>query len=139
MNAKIEDLMVNSVVTTVPHKSVGHVKKIMETNNIQSVPVVGNEDEVLGIVTTQDLLTVNNEGTPIHKLMTKDVLTVPLYSDVHIAARVMRNHKIHHLVVTHEKRIVGILSSFDLLKLVEDHRFVMKNPPTPAKKRSKRG
>ena len=139
MNAKIEDLMVNSVITTVPHKSVGHVKKMMETNNIQSVPVVSNEDEVLGIVTSQDLLTANNEGTPIQKLMTKDVLTVPLYSDVHIAARVMRNHKIHHLVVTHEKKIVGILSSFDLLKLVEDHRFVMKNPPTPSKKRSKRG
>ena len=139
MNAKIEDLMVNSVITTVPHKSVGHVKKMMETNNIQSVPVVSNEDEVLGIVTSQDLLTANNEGTPIHKLMTKGVLTVPLYSDVHIAARVMRNHKIHHLVVTKKKKIVGILSSFDLLKLVEDHRFVMKNPPTPAKRRSKRG
>ena len=139
MNAKIEDLMVNSVITTVPHKSAGHVKKIMETNNIQSVPVVDSDDEVLGIVTSQDLITVPNDGTPIQKLMTKDVLTVPLYSDVHIAARVMRNHRVHHLIVTHEKKIVGILSSFDLLKLVEDHRFVMKNPPTPSKKKSKRG
>ena len=37
--------------------------------------------------------------------------------------------KIHHAVVTHEKKVVGMISSFDLLKLVEDHRFVMKNPP----------
>ena len=139
MNAKIEDLMVNSVITTVPNKSIGHVRKIMETNNIQSVPVVNPDDEVVGIVTSQDLIADHNEGTPIQKLMTKNVLTVPLYSDVHIAARVMRNHKIHHLVVTHEKKIVGILSSFDLLKLVEDKRFVMKNPPTPSKKKSKRG
>ena len=138
MNAKIEDLMVNSVITTVPHKSVGHVKKIMETNNIQSVPVISSDSEVVGIVTAQDLISDHNESTPIQKVMTKDVLTVPLYSDVHIAARVMRNHRIHHLVVTHEKKIVGILSSFDLLKLVEDHRFVMKNPPTSSKKKSKR-
>jgi signal-transduction protein with cAMP-binding, CBS, and nucleotidyltransferase domain len=43
----------------------------------------------------------------------------------------MRNHKIHHLIVTHEQKVVGIISSFDLLTLVEDHRFVMKNAPTP--------
>ena len=42
----------------------------------------------------------------------------------------MRNHKIHHLMVTSEQKIVGVISSFDLLKLVEGHRFVMKNPPT---------
>jgi signal-transduction protein with cAMP-binding, CBS, and nucleotidyltransferase domain len=46
----------------------------------------------------------------------------------------MRNHHIHHVIVTHEQRIVGIISSFDLLKLVEDHRFVMKNAPTLSKK-----
>jgi hypothetical protein len=39
-------------------------------------------------------------------------------------------------VVTHEKKVVGILSSFDLLKLVEEHRWVPKNPPSP-KQRNK--
>ena len=34
---------------------------------------------------------------------------------------------------------VGILSAFDLLKLVEDHRFTMKNPPTRSKKGNQRG
>jgi signal-transduction protein with cAMP-binding, CBS, and nucleotidyltransferase domain len=41
----------------------------------------------------------------------------------------MRNHKIHHLIVTHEQKVVGILSAFDLLKLVENHRFIDKNAP----------
>jgi signal-transduction protein with cAMP-binding, CBS, and nucleotidyltransferase domain len=140
MNATIEDLMVKSVVTTRPHKSVGHVKDIMKTNNIQSVPVVGEDAEVLGIITATDMLEDTSDNTPVSQVMTKKVFTVPLYSDVHIAARVMRNQKIHHVVVTHEKQLVGILSAFDLLKLVEEHRFVMKNAPTPSKKkRSKRG
>ena len=47
----------------------------------------------------------------------KPVLTVKTYKS---------NHKVNHVVVTHEKKIVGILSSFDLLKLVEEHRFTMK-------------
>ena len=41
----------------------------------------------------------------------------------------MRKHRVNHVIVTHEKKIVGILSSFDLLQLVEEHRFVMKNAP----------
>ncbi len=65
--------------------------------------------------------------------MTKNVLTIPKYSSIHIAARIMRNHNIHHLVVTHEKKIVGVLSSFDLLALLEKHRFVSKNAPTASK------
>ena len=47
----------------------------------------------------------------------------------------MRNHHIHHLVVTHEQKVVGMISAFDLLKLVESHRFVAKNPPTSSKRR----
>jgi predicted transcriptional regulator len=70
--------------------------------------------------------------------MSKEVLTIPKYSGIHIAARVMRNHHIHHLIVTHEKKIVGVLSSFDLLTLVEDHRFIMKNGPTKSNKKSSR-
>ena len=138
MNATIEDLMVKSVVTTRPHKSVGHVKDIMKTNNIQSVPVVGDEDEVLGIITASDMLEDTSDNTPVSHVMTKKVYNVPLYSDVHIAARVMRNQKIHHVVVTHENQLVGILSAFDLLKLVENHRFVMKNAGSESSKKQKK-
>jgi len=60
---------------------------------------------------------------------------VTKYDDVSTAARVMRNHKIHRVVVTHEQKVVGVISAFDLLKLVEDHRFVAKNAPTPSKRR----
>lgn len=67
--------------------------------------------------------------------MSDKVYTIPQYNDVHQAARLMRNHHIHHVVVTHEKVVVGIISSFDLLELVEDHRFVMKPGPTPRRER----
>ena len=130
--------MVASVITTHQHQTIGHVKKIMKRNKVHSLPIINNEEELEGIVTVNDFTDKYSDEAPVSHIMTKKVLTVPLYSDVHIAARVMRNHHIHHLVVTHEKKIVGVLSSFDLLQLVEDHRFEMKNPPTPSKKKSKR-
>jgi hypothetical protein len=42
-------------------------------------------------------------------------------------------------MVTKDRALVGIISSFDLLKLVEGHRFEMKNQATPkAKGKGKR-
>ncbi len=138
MNVKIEDLMVASVITTHRHKSIGHIKDIMKRNNIHSLPIVNSENELEGIITNNDLTEEHSDETQVGLVMTKKVYTIPKYSDTHVAARVMRNHHIHHLVVTHEKKIVGVLSSFDLLALVEDHRYVAKNPPTPSNKKSKR-
>lgn len=138
MNIKVQDLMVKSVITTMPHKTVGHAQSIMAKNKIKSLPIVDSEMGVKGIITSSDMLKDISETTPLSHVMIKKVYTVPVYSDVHIAARIMRNHKINHLIVTDEKKIVGVLSAHDLLKLVEDHRFVMKNPPTPSKKKSTR-
>ena len=135
MNVKVEELMSRSVVTTEPHKSIDHVRGIMERNKIGAVPVVNSDGEPVGIVSAADLVPELNGSSPISKLMTDKVYTVPQYDDVSIAARVMRNHGIHRVVVTHEKKVVGILSSFDLLKLVESHRYVAKNAPTKSKRK----
>jgi CBS domain-containing protein len=130
MNTKVSELMSESVVTAQPHQSVEHVRQMMDNNKISSVPVVDTGGQPVGIISATDLAHDLKAGTHINTLMTLKVYVVPLYEDVSIAARVMRNHKIHHVVVTHEKKVVGILSAFDLLKLVEDHRYVAKNPPT---------
>ena len=138
MNVKIADIMQKSVVTTVPHKSLGHVRDIMAKNHISSVPIVNTNNEPVGIITTSDLAKGHDDGTPVSHIMPEHVYTVPAYNDVYIAARIMRNHHIHHVVVTHENEIVGVISSFDLLQLVEDHRFTMKNAPTKSSKGNKR-
>ena len=138
MNIKVKDLMVKSVITTMPHKTIGHANSIMTKNKIKSVPVVDKDMGIKGIITATDLLEELSESTPISKVMTTKVYTIPAYSNINIAARMMRNHNINHLVVSDEQKIVGVLSAHDLLKLVEDHRFVMKNPSTPSKKNNKR-
>jgi len=135
MNIKVGDLMKRNVLTVSPHKSVEHVLKMMEKNSIHTIPVINQKKEAIGIVTTEDLVDVSKKGAPVYQYMVKHVYHVPEYSDIHIAARVMRNHKINHLVVTHEDKVTGILSSFDLLSLVEGHRFIMKQPPTESPRR----
>ncbi len=134
MNVKIADVMAKRVVSAQPHHTVEHVRELLRRNRIHAVPVVGPNDEPVGIVTSADLANELKNGTPVSQFMTRDVRRVPAYNDVSAAARAMRRHKIHHIVVTHEKRVVGMISSFDLLKLVEGHRFVAKGAPSASKR-----
>ncbi len=139
MNVKVHELMTASVVTTQPHASIAYIRGLMKRHKIGSIPVVDSDGHPVGIVSSTDLVTELKSAAPVSTIMTEKVLTVPKYDEVSTAARVMRNHKIHHVVVTHEKQVVGVLSSFDLLRLVENHRFIAKPPPTaPTRKPSKR-
>ncbi|MCG8597899.1 MAG: CBS domain-containing protein [Kiloniellales bacterium] len=135
MNVKIADLMAKRVITAQPHHSVDHVRGILERNRIHAIPIVGPQGEASGIVTTADLARKLKGTTPVKRIMSERVYSVPAYNDVSAAARIMRKNKIHHVVVTHEKQVVGIISSLDLLKLVEGHRFTAKNAPASPKKK----
>jgi len=132
---RVEDLMAERVVLLTRHQSVGHARKLMSELGIHCLPVA-DEGELVGIVTAYDLMESVEDETLVAKVMTREVRTVARYASPHVAARTMRNHHIHHLVVTHEQKIVGVLSSFDLLRLVEDKRFVSKNLPSKPKKAS---
>lgn len=129
MNAKVQDVMNSGVMKTTPSQTIGHVRQIMAKHKIGCMPVVGPDDEPLGVITRTDVIGDHAEGTPVSKIMPRTVYTVPQYADVSVAARTMRNKHIHHVVVTHEKKVVGIVSSFDLLELIEDHRWAPKNAP----------
>ena len=135
MNVKINDIMTESVIVTEPHKSIDHVRGMMERNKIGAIPVVDHDGQPVGIVSATDLVPELNGNSPVSTIMTEKVYNIPKYDDVSTAARLMRNHKIHHVVVTHEQKVIGVLSAFDLLKLVEGHRFIAKNAPTESKRK----
>jgi len=136
--ATVADVMSERVMLVTRRQSIGHVRELMSRHGVHSVPVVNSDKEPIGIVTSMDLVGETNDDAPVGQLMTRDVQTVPKYADVSLAARIMRNHHIHHLVVTHEREVVGILSSFDLLRLIEGRRFVARNPPSRPKGAGKR-
>ena len=139
MSVKIDDIMAKKVISAQPHHTVDHVRGLMRRNRILAVPIVSPDDEPVGIVTSSDLIDDLNAATPVSKLMTEGVYKVPAYNDVNIVARIMRRHKVHHVLVTHEQKLVGIVSSFDLLQLVEDHRFELKGKPAARKAAPRKG
>ncbi len=140
MNAKVRDLMTESVITVEPDATIDRVRRILQRNKVGALPVVDPDGQPVGIVSSTDLVPSLEGDSRVSAIMTEKVYTVPKYDDVSVAARIMRNHKIHRLVVTHEQRVVGMITTFDLLELVQGHRWVPKNPPSESqpKKRPKR-
>lgn len=138
MNVTIAELMTGEVMTVTKHETAGHAATLMRRHKVSALPVVGADGEPVGIVTAGDLLEGHPESTPISSFMSKPVYAVGMNEGPHVAARVMRNHHLHHVVVEDQRRVVGIISAFDLLKLVEDHRYQAKQPPTAPRRPSGR-
>lgn len=138
MNATISDVMNSPVMTLTPHRSAGHARELMAEHGVSAFPVVGPDGELVGIVTASDLIGDHAAATPVGQFAKKSVYTVHPGDGPHVAARIMRNHHLHHVVVIDEDRVAGMVTSFDLLRLVEDHRFVMKNAPTPSRRANAR-
>lgn len=119
MNATVNDLMVSIVIVGQESSTVGQVRELMDKEGIHALPVLGEEGQAVGIVTSTDVLGDVPAEMPVSEIMSRRVHVVPRDEGVQSAARLMRNHKVHHLVVTDDRKVVGILSSFDMLKLVE--------------------
>ena len=98
MTVKVQDLMTNNVITAQAHQTVGQIKGKMTNRSLSNVPVVSADNTPIGVVSTSDLLAAEKEDTPISNIMTEKVYTIPEYEDVSVAARMMHNHKIHHLI-----------------------------------------
>ena len=141
MNVTIESMMTSELVTVGPETTVAQARKTLREECVSALPVLGEGGDLLGLVTSTDVLWagVTMDDATVRGIMSAHVYTVPPYADVHVAARVMRNHNLHHVVVSNGAEVVGIVSSYDLLALVEQHRYVAKGKPaTSRRKREKK-
>jgi CBS domain-containing protein len=138
MSVKVEEIMRKQVIFSTPEQRVGHLKTLFKKNKINILPVIDHDEEIVGVVSSRDLLDETNDEKHVRDMMTEKVYTIPPYEKVNIAAKIMRNHHIHHLIVTHEKKLVGIISTFDLLKILEKSKFTAKNMTAPTKAKGKR-
>jgi CBS domain-containing protein len=130
MNATIKDLMSRAVISAKPEDTVSDVQRVLSQGGISALPILDGEGSLMGIVTSTDVLKASDLDLPVTEVMSERVYTVPPSAGVHIAARIMRNHHTHHVVVTHNDRVVGMIASYDLLRLVEEHRYVSKEAPS---------
>jgi len=113
--------MTDHVVTSRPEDSVSQVAAVMLRHSIGSVAIVENK-KVVGIITERDFVRIVEQiGLMADKNLARDhmakpVVTVQSDTPVTDVANLMKNKHIRHLIVLDkDRKIVGIISSRDLM------------------------
>ena len=125
----IEDLMGSPVVTVSADDTAGHAARLMHERGLHALPVFDGESRLAGILTSSDLADNHDPDEIVATLMTPEVRTIEAYMTVADAAREMLRQRIHHLVVLRHGDVAGVLTSFDMVKLVAAEHGDAGTPP----------
>ncbi len=118
---KIKDIMSKDVTTVTSGMSVEELVDTMFRFKHMGYPVV-DDAEVKGIVTFTDVQKVPREerkNVRISQVMTKGIISLPEDDDAVSALKLMTLNNIGRLIITKEKKMVGIVSRTDLLRSVQ--------------------
>jgi CBS domain-containing protein len=92
----------------------------MHQEAVGAIIVVDGRDRPIGILTERDLLEVTLHrklDVPIAEVMTREPLSLPDHTPSYEAALLMIEHRIRHVLVTAEERLIGVVSERDLFSL----------------------
>jgi CBS domain-containing protein len=116
----LRTLLKRAAVTCDEQRSAAQVAHIMRAHDVGSVVVVDDHQRPCGILTTQDLVGVVAEGgleRPAGELMSRDLVSLPPHAFAYEAALAMAEHRIRHVLVMEEARLLGVVSERDLFAL----------------------
>jgi CBS domain-containing protein len=131
----ISKIMTRKPATVSPEDNLETVRNIFEKHGFHHVPVV-EKDTLVGIISYTDYLRVIRElygdtaenrtnERLLHDLLVKEVMTENLVclsptDTVEDALRIFKTNHFHAVpVVESERRLVGILSTYDLIRMLE--------------------
>jgi CBS domain-containing protein len=111
----VGQLMTVDLISVRPVDRVGRARDLLRIFDIHALPVMDG-NEVVGVVTSSDLIDDWDDSQHVNTIMTSAPMLINVQATVQEAAELMVHQKVHHLLVTDEREVIGILSSFDLLK-----------------------
>lgn len=115
----VQDIMTRALITVNLSTTAFQVAKMMQQGGIGAILVQEN-DNPMGIVTDRDFATkiaANNLSfdTPVEKIMSSPLITINHNEPISAAAERMTDKKIRKLAVTENGKVVGIITSTDLV------------------------
>lgn len=95
----------------------------MSRRAISSLGVVSDRNHLVGIVTASDLVADDKSASEVvSDRMTREVVTVDIATSVPACAEVIARESIHRVFVVDEGRLIGVLSTTDVIHAVRDLR-----------------
>jgi len=117
--AKVRDFMRRNVKCILETKSVKEAARLMKRYNIGGLIVVDRRGKVKGIVTKTDIVYkyVAGKKRRLRDVMTKRLIKIDPGATLEEAAELMARHHIEKLPVFEGRKLVGIISASDILRI----------------------
>lgn len=131
----ISKIMSRNVITAHHGDPISKVRSLVREHGVHHIPVV-NGDQLVGIITWTDILRVSfgdafgaderavdatlDHTLSLEQVMKKDPISLPETSTVREAAEILAQSDFHSLPVVNGGKLVGIVTSTDLIKYLLD-------------------
>lgn len=142
---RASEFMSHPPITIDENATAEQAAQLMIARKIDSLPVVDASGELRGILTTSDYATKeagipfsimrapqlfgqwlppagieavyrSARETPVHAIMTRTPVTCGLTDSLDEVAALLVDRKVHHVVVVHHRKPVGVIARHDLLR-----------------------
>ena len=122
---EVKQIMNSSVVSVNSSVTATDVAKMMEDTGVGAVVVLENNVPV-GIATDRDFaikIAAHSYpiDTPVRRIMSSPLISIDPDSDLWVASDLMSTRNVRKLPVIDDDKVVGIITSSDLVKHIADH------------------
>lgn len=118
---KVKECMCNNVVSLSPENTAFDAAKLMNEKHVGCIPVVDNNQNVVGLITDRDLtlrcMACNKDAnlTPISEIMTTKIHSIASDANITEASNIMCNCQVKRVPVIDNNTLVGIITLGDLV------------------------
>ena len=118
----VKDVMTRALISVDPITTLNQISKMMEQGGMGSI-LVKKDGVPSGIITDRDFaIRIAAHGvsldTPVEKITSSPLITIDSNDSILDAAKAMSDKKIRKLGVTNEGKVVGIITSTDLVNKI---------------------
>jgi CBS domain-containing protein len=115
----VKDIMTKVIISVNTNTTVFQVAKMMEQSGIGAI-LIKKDNHLSGIITDRDYATKIvshnlSSDTSVETVMSSPLVTINFDESISAAAERMTNKKIRKLAVTNNGKIVGLITSTDLV------------------------
>lgn len=117
---KVSEVMTTEVESVQMNSTLEEVASIMKVENVGAVPVVDEDDDLVGIITDRDIVVrcvaegKNPADTNVEEVLSHELETIEPDVDVEEAAQLMAERQIRRLPVCEDGELIGMVSIGDL-------------------------
>ena len=130
---KVGEFMKKDLIQVTPETSVRKVAEVMAKKHVSSAVVCTNK-KLVGIITEKDLARkivakgLNADEALAKDIMTTDLLTIEPETNLYDAMLKLNKKKVTHLPVVSNGKIVGIITSMDILRTQPSYMEILAGP-----------